>query len=109
VCLSLWKVDDTATALLMERFYQNLLGRRAGLKGPLPKAAALAEAKAWLRDLKGEEVLAQAGRLTESVPRGKRPARPRLPAPPAGSGAKGDPPYAHPYYWSAFVLVGDPG
>src|SRR5262249_37853207 len=23
VCLSLWKVDDTATALLMERFYQN--------------------------------------------------------------------------------------
>ena len=29
VCLSLWKVDDTATALLMQRFYANLLGRRA--------------------------------------------------------------------------------
>ena len=28
VCLSLWKVDDTATALLMQRFYANLLGRR---------------------------------------------------------------------------------
>ena len=27
VCLSLWKVDDTATALLMQRFYANLLGR----------------------------------------------------------------------------------
>ncbi|MFI5457787.1 MAG: CHAT domain-containing protein [Isosphaerales bacterium] len=26
VCLSLWKVDDTATALLMRRFYANLLG-----------------------------------------------------------------------------------
>ena len=26
VCLSLWKVDDTATALLMQRFYANLLG-----------------------------------------------------------------------------------
>ena len=26
--LSLWKVDDTATALLMTRFYQNRLGRR---------------------------------------------------------------------------------
>ena len=33
VCLSLWKVDDTATALLMQRFYANLLGRRAGLTG----------------------------------------------------------------------------
>ena len=29
--LSLWKVDDDATALLMTRFYQNLLGTRAGL------------------------------------------------------------------------------
>ena len=26
VCLSLWKVDDTATALLMQRFYANLFG-----------------------------------------------------------------------------------
>ena len=26
VCLSLWKVDDTATALLMQRFYANVLG-----------------------------------------------------------------------------------
>src|SRR5262249_24323203 len=43
--LSLWKVDDNATALLMTRFYRNLLGRRAGLKAPMPKAEALAEAK----------------------------------------------------------------
>ena len=47
--LSLWKVDDDATALLMTRFYQNLLGTRAGLKSPLRKAEALAESKAWLR------------------------------------------------------------
>ncbi len=51
VCLSLWKVDDTATALLMQRFYANLLGRRSGLTGPIPKAEALREAKAWLRDV----------------------------------------------------------
>ena len=31
VCLSLWKVDDTATALLMQRFYANLLSRRPSL------------------------------------------------------------------------------
>jgi hypothetical protein len=40
--LSLWKADDTATPLLMQRFYQNLLGKRADLKGPLAKAEALA-------------------------------------------------------------------
>src|SRR5262249_53989781 len=28
--LSQWKVDDQATALLMQRFYQNLLGKRPG-------------------------------------------------------------------------------
>ena len=47
--LSLWKVDDQATALLMTRFHQNLLGRRAGLDHPMPKAEALVEAKRWLR------------------------------------------------------------
>jgi CHAT domain-containing protein len=28
VVLSRWQVDDDATALLMARFYENLLGRR---------------------------------------------------------------------------------
>ena len=32
VVLSRWKVDDTATALLMLRFYENLLGTRKGTK-----------------------------------------------------------------------------
>ena len=49
--LSLWQVDDTVTTLLMTRFYQNLLGKRAGLEKPLPKAEALREAKLWLRNL----------------------------------------------------------
>jgi CHAT domain-containing protein len=49
--LSLWEVDDRATALLMERFYHNLLGKRPGLDHPLPKAAALQEARDWLRHL----------------------------------------------------------
>ena len=58
VCLSLWKVDDTATALLMQRLYANLLGRRAGPAAPMPKAEALREAKTWLRGLRRTEVLA---------------------------------------------------
>jgi tetratricopeptide (TPR) repeat protein len=109
VCLSLWKVNDAATALLMERFYQNLLGKRDGLQAPLPKAAALAEAKEWLRKLPRAEALKRAAALSEGVERGLRPKLPRLEVPPAPQkAADAACPYAHPYYWAAFVLIGDP-
>src|SRR5262249_46760921 len=67
VCLSLWKVDDGATALLMGRFYQNLLGQRDELKGPMGKA----EAKRWLRTLGRAEALKLASRLGGGVERRK--------------------------------------
>jgi tetratricopeptide (TPR) repeat protein len=108
VCLSLWKVDDTATALLMQRFYANLLGQRPGLKKPLGKAEALAEAKDWLRNLTAEEAARQAAALTQGVARGKgRKALPLLPRSKAQGVGKVARPFAHPYYWAAFVLVGD--
>ncbi len=52
--VSLWVADDHATALLMKRFYENYSGRytdeRHGFRGtPMSKAAALKEAKQWLR------------------------------------------------------------
>jgi hypothetical protein len=98
VSLSLWKVDDAATAILMARFYQNLLGQRESLKGPMGKAQALAEAKNWLRNL------GWVAQLNNGVARAKgRKALPLLAVP-----AKEDRPYAHPYYWAAFVLIGDP-
>jgi CHAT domain-containing protein/tetratricopeptide (TPR) repeat protein len=65
--VSLWKVDDKATSLLMTRFYENLWLR------DLPKAAALREAKAWLREYVDD---------------------------------MGERPYEHPFFWSAFVLIG---
>ncbi len=105
VVLSLWKVDDAATALLMERFYQNLLGRRADLKAPLPKSSAVAEARAWLRGLDEAEVSRRVAALAESD-RGTKTIRPQPHRPASAAAPAG--PYDHPYYWAAFVLVGDP-
>lgn len=107
VCLTLWQVDDTATALLMDRFYQNLTGRREPGAKPMGKADALHEAKAWLRNLTVKEAEERLGALTDGVVRGERPAREVVnPVPKAND--KGARPYAHPRYWAAFVLVGDP-
>ncbi len=104
VCLSRWSVNDLSTALLMERFYENLLGKR-GLKAPLGKAAALAEAKQWLRTLPRAEALKRAEAIGVGVARG--PGAKELPRIPVPEGPKDKPPYAHPYYWAGFVLVGD--
>jgi CHAT domain-containing protein len=132
VCLSLWKVDDVATALLMQRFYANLLGRRAGLTAPMPKAEALKEAKTWLRGLRRLEVLAAATEFSAGIERGKgAKARPSEDTSTAGKdhdqseasayfrgelrrlsdqtkNVDNDRPYSAPYYWAAFVLAGDP-
>lgn len=79
--VSLWKVEDRATSLLMRRFYENRAGaypdERGGRRGePMPKAAALQEAKRWLRGYTDEQ---------------------------------GREPFGHPYYWSAFILIGERG
>ncbi len=96
--LSQWKVDDDATALLMARFYRNLLGKREGLKAPMPKAEALAEAKRWLRGAGPAEV----GAALAALPRGEVVRREAVKA------ASSAHPYEDPTYWAGFVLVGAP-
>jgi CHAT domain-containing protein len=93
--LSQWNVDDEATALLMVRFYENLLGSRKGQK-PMGRAQALAEAKEWLRNLSAKQVKLEVERLPRGKAKGPVLVR------------KEARPFAHPYYWAAFVLVGDP-
>jgi CHAT domain-containing protein len=67
---------------------------------PLPKEEALAEAKRWLRNLSREEV----ERLVKALPDGTRVGKTKGPGP-AVAAAR---PFEHPYYWSAFILIGDP-
>jgi CHAT domain-containing protein len=82
--VSLWNVEDRSTSLLMQRFYENWLGRSGDAKEApgehMPtsrattRAEALQEAKRWLRDYTAE-----------------------------GGGH----PYADPVYWAGFILIGD--
>lgn len=104
--LSRWKGDDAATALLMLRFYENLLGKRPELNAPLGRAAALREAQSWLRDLPRSEAEQRSAQLAGGEVRGT--VNPPKPVAPVSVVPAGDRPYAHPYYWSAFMLLGDP-
>ena len=109
--VALKKVDDTATAaVLMQRFYANLLGARApGSLAPMAKAEALREAKTWLRGLRRSEVLALTAEQSGGVERGKG-TKARQPSEVAASvpaGADNDRPYEPPHFWAAFVLAGD--
>jgi len=109
VCLSLWKVDDRATSLLMIRFYQNLLGKRPGLSKGMPKAEALQEAKQWLRSLTVDQIDGEFAALERGDVRPLAKVDGTTSPGPATSTKSSDKrPYDHPYFWAAFVLVGDP-
>jgi len=96
--ISLWNVSDVSTALLMRRFYANLLAGQT-------KAAALREAKAWLRNLSRSDLVklgqkeAWVGELTRGFGKAERAKKGEL---------ADDKPFAHPHYWAPFVLMGDP-
>jgi len=109
VCLSLWTVDDKATSLLMTRFYQNLLGKRSGLPKGTPKAEALFEAKQWLRSLTVDQIERERAVLERGDVRPLAQVNNTAPGKASSSpNPSGIRPYDHPYFWAAFVLVGDP-
>ena len=68
----------------------------------MPKAEALAEAKRWLRGLGPTEV----EQLTKDLPtRGTRGRVEPRQQPGTRQAVRS---YEHPYYWSGFILIGDP-
>jgi CHAT domain-containing protein len=92
----------------MVRFYENLLGKRVGLKKPLGRSEGLAEAKRWLRELPRRQAGELAARYSGGVLRGTEEEAPPLVKKTATKLPQGDQPFADPYYWAAFVLIGDP-
>jgi CHAT domain-containing protein len=70
----------------------------------------LTEAKSWLRSLRRDEVLTLVSSISSREMRSKGATK-RKEAPSGFNAATltgGEHPYSHPYYWAAFVLVGDP-
>ncbi|MCK4414882.1 MAG: CHAT domain-containing protein [Candidatus Eisenbacteria sp.] len=101
--VGLWEVEDLATAALMQRFYENWIGRDGG--EPMGKAEALGEAKQWLRTLTFDEVeriRESLGIRASSTGRGVGGL-----VPVAGSKPATVRPWEHPSFWAPFILIGD--
>ncbi|HSY17199.1 MAG TPA: CHAT domain-containing protein [Candidatus Acidoferrales bacterium] len=91
VLASLWPVADQSTQLLMREFYR----RRESHPG-MPKAEALRQAQLALLhgDLRGGSPAASRGVSLNQTGPAPFPLNP-------------DAPYAHPYFWSPFILIGN--
>jgi CHAT domain-containing protein len=102
VMASLWEVSDSSTAELMARFYADYAGPN---RGRMTKAAALRSAQLAL--LKGKyDLVTDADRrlrLERPVTDGESPEKAKLIPFKPKKGA----PFAHPFYWSPFILIGN--
>jgi CHAT domain-containing protein len=71
------------------------------------RSASLDEAKKWLRSLSRKEAERLATRLVGGVLRGSEGDE-KPPAKVKPVELKGDRPFEHPFFWAAFVLIGEP-
>jgi CHAT domain-containing protein len=103
--VSLWPVDDYATALLMPKFYEELFGADRPSPGH-----ALRRAQHWLRTLTAaahKEYIAAYPKLEAEFNRRRRanqePGRTRAQTDEDSASSE---PFVHPQYWAAFVVLG---
>jgi CHAT domain-containing protein/tetratricopeptide (TPR) repeat protein len=92
---SLWRVEDLATALIVGEFYKGVLsGDRL--------SSSLRSAQLWLRDLHGRELRQALDDLLQTSPDDHDLGRELA----SLLTSRGDKPFANPYYWAAFTLIG---
>jgi CHAT domain-containing protein len=107
--MSLWKVPDLATAILMERFYDNLLNRRDSSNRPFSRSESLREAQFHTRDVAVGQIrdrwlnAEMIERLSAGNPRVRRELQELAQEPDDHR------PFTRPLYWGAFICQGDPG
>jgi CHAT domain-containing protein len=98
--MSLWKVSDLSTAMLMQRFYENLLYRN------LDRDESLREAQFYIRDLTVGEIRAQwlHTEAIELLAAGDK----RIASYYQRLARKPDEyrPFEEPYYWGGFICQG---
>lgn len=98
--LSLWRAPGLVTAVLLERFYENLLTKKLG------RAEALREAQVYLREVSLGELRPRW--LTEAVRRQAAGHEPTLKYLQMLTEQPDDVrPFRHPRYWGAFICHGD--
>ncbi len=94
VIASLWQVADSSTSTLMQNFYNNLA---ANSKQPITKAEAMRLAQLQLlynKDVTVSDIKRAGGLIPEGLQ--------------SSSGKKDESKtFAHPYYWSPFILIGN--
>jgi len=101
-------VSDFATALLMDRFHENMFENGMG------KARALREAQIWLRDLRIEELEAFLDAHAETLGPAYIEVTYRMSGMYQGAldwfkddlRARGSQPFANPFWWAAFQCIG---
>jgi CHAT domain-containing protein len=94
--VTLWQVNDLATAILMVRFYELLLGLEGGSGEVGSPVAALRKARSWLRQLTAKQLddfIQMHPRLADTFDRSTTR---------HGSST----PYASPQYWASFTAWG---